>query len=116
MALCIKCGHKKLGTWTPCRRCGFSPDGEEDRAKSILLSDHNLTADQLGVIGKKIEAGEPITFNEDSLREFATSIPVAEPKYIFGVRATSWAALGIAIPVGIIFGSCNVAVFHFFHL
>jgi hypothetical protein len=47
VAVCVKCGARKHGAWTPCRACGHSPFGEDEVAWSLILSDHRLSADQL---------------------------------------------------------------------
>lgn len=47
VAICVKCGARKHGTWTPCQACGHTPFGEEEVAWSLILSDHNLSAGQL---------------------------------------------------------------------
>ncbi len=54
VAICVKCGTTKHGSWTPCRACGHSPFGEDELAWSIILSDHHLSAEQLEGVSQLI--------------------------------------------------------------
>jgi hypothetical protein len=116
LAVCIKCGNKKLGALTPCRQCGFVPEAAEDQAKSIFLSDHNLSSEKLSDASVRIGRGESVGYDDAALSNLAKQIPMTEPKYILGVRRTSWIALGIAIIIGVLFGSCLVGVFQLLRL
>lgn len=74
LAICLERGRKKRGALTLCVECGFTPSTEAEQAKSILLSDHNMTADQLAANGAMIRAGEVFRFNDDSVDEMAALI------------------------------------------
>ena len=67
LAVCLECGHEKPGALTSCAECGFAPSTEVEQAKSMLLSDHNMTADQLAASGAMIRAGEVCRFDDDSV-------------------------------------------------
>lgn len=45
-AVCIKCGHAKLGALMRCRRYGSAPT-QPDEPRSVLLSDHDLPREKL---------------------------------------------------------------------
>ena len=109
-AVCIKCGHQKLGALTPCLQCRFSPEEAEDQAKSILLSDHHLEPAQLEELSKRIQRGEPLSFDGASLRELKYDLPVGDSRYVLGVRLSSWIALGIAIFLGLVLGGCLIGI------
>lgn len=51
IAVCTNCGELKLGAWCPCPKC--ESDGL-DADISLLLSDHNLTENELRRIGTAI--------------------------------------------------------------
>lgn len=69
-AVCLQCGARKFGAWTPCPKCQSTPFSKLDRAKSILLSDHYLSNSDLGKKGRQIEKGETIEFPDDELAKF----------------------------------------------
>ena len=111
LAICIKCGNKKLGALTPCGQCGFIPADADAQAKSILLSDHNLSSDKLSEASDCVRRGEPVVYDDAALRDFAKRIRVTEPTRILGVRRSSWIALAVAVAFGVLFGSCLVGGF-----
>jgi hypothetical protein len=55
-ALCVKCGAEKFGSFTPCSKCGFFPETEDDFVYSLVLSDHYFSLNTLSEIGKHIAA------------------------------------------------------------
>jgi hypothetical protein len=112
LAICIKCGNKKLGALTPCHRCEFVPEDSEDQAKSTLLSDHNLSSEELSDASDRIGRGEPFVYDDAAVSDFAKQIHMTEPRHMLGVRTSSWIALGIAVVIGVLMGSCFVGVFH----
>lgn len=46
-AICIKCGAGKFGALSACPDCHYEPVLTEDRARSMLLSDHHYPYPQL---------------------------------------------------------------------
>ncbi len=70
-AVCIKCGAMKVGAFTLCPKCKFTPESGADQARSILLSDHNMDRAALEQVGEKIAAGVPLTFNEAAIAQMA---------------------------------------------
>ena len=112
LAVCINCGHTKLGALTPCRRCGFAPKDGLEQAKSVLLSDRKLSPDELRSVSERIGRGEPVVYDEAAVKGWADMIPAEEPTYVLGVRRSSWVALGVAVVLGTLLGSCFVGLFH----
>ena len=74
VAVCIRCGARKKGALSTCDWCGFDPQTSEDQAKAILLSDRNMTPEQLEVVSQKIEADERPEFDEAACDELAEYI------------------------------------------
>ena len=97
LAICLECGCKKQGALTLCAECGFTPSTEAEQAKSMLLSDHNMTADQLAANGAMIKAGEGLRFDEDSVGEMAALIRDNPDllKMPVGCRIFVWAPFAI---------------------
>lgn len=60
IAVCVKCGKRKFGAFSPCDECGFEPKSSTEEAKSILLSDHHQTLASLDVISETIRYGRPV--------------------------------------------------------
>jgi len=100
-AICIKCGNGKVGAFTPCLRCGFSPKSSSDQARSILLSDHNVDKSELDAAGKKLSAGEPIEFDEAGIAKMAAELEqmAMTPPAGFGRGCAifMWLLIGIAV-------------------
>ena len=91
LAICIRCGHEKLGALTPCPSCNFLPESSEDRAKSITLSDHNCDAEALRQISDRIRSGEPFQFDNDAIAQMAVElIALDDLKMPLGCRAAIW--------------------------
>lgn len=74
VAICIACGEQKFGAWTPCRTCGFQPENPVDKAKSLTLTEHHHTPEQLDELGRMIRAGGRPHFDCITLRREADSI------------------------------------------
>jgi hypothetical protein len=73
-ALCLKCGAFKIGAFTPCHECGFSPKTVEDKAKGMIMTDWHFNSEQLEEYSSRIKAGETLTFGEETLARFVTYI------------------------------------------
>ena len=78
VALCTRCGAKKFGAFSSCEECRFTPTSSEERAKSVLLSDHHHTHAELDHLRDAIKAGKTIGFNPDSLSEYASTLELLE--------------------------------------
>ncbi len=71
-AICIKCGAMKVGAFTPCPKCRFTPESPQDQARSILLSDRNLDASTLEEKAQRIHRGETLNFDESAVAQMAS--------------------------------------------
>jgi hypothetical protein len=62
IAVCAKCGTKKIGALTPCPACAFTPGqdaGNDDDLYAMILSDHYFSAEQLDAFSDGMLAGAP---------------------------------------------------------
>ena len=66
MAICIKCGSRKIGAWTPCEVCGFRGVDLEDLAKAMYLTDHFHEPESLQSAARQIQDGT-FSFDEQQL-------------------------------------------------
>ena len=94
VAICVKCGARKHGTWTPCRACGHSPFGEDEVAWSVILSDHRLSDDQLQEASQYVAAtGQMPGIDPDVLNSEIASVRA---------KARSLAKMGLLVaPEGV---------------
>lgn len=91
LAICIRCGHEKLGALTPCASCSFLPESPEDHAKSITLSDHNYDAAELRQIADRIRLGDPVDFDKDAIAQMAAELEALGDQEIpMGCRIAVW--------------------------
>lgn len=74
VAICIKCGNTKHGALTNCRKRGFTPHENKDKAKSMIVTDHILSRSELEQIGRRIQAGLPVDFPEDAVNNYVKLI------------------------------------------
>jgi hypothetical protein len=67
-AVCLRCGAFKLGAFTPCVKCGYTPDDDESLTKHLLVTDHFHSREELEAIAARVKAGEVIEFDPQTLR------------------------------------------------
>jgi len=79
VAVCIRCGARKIGAFTSCPGCGFAPVEGGDQAKSLILSDHHLPEDQLDEIAARIQGGLPVTYPEDTVQQLTEELEAMPP-------------------------------------
>jgi hypothetical protein len=94
----------KFGAWVPCHKCGYSPESNEERARAILLSDHNLTGEQLEEVSEKIGLGIVPTFDEAAIAQMASEfeeISKHPPPGARGCLIMKCILIGIPIALGI---------------
>lgn len=60
VAVCIKCGAFKWGAFNPCETCGAKPNGPDEMALSMAISDHHFDKPSLERIAAEIRAGRPV--------------------------------------------------------
>ena len=104
LAICLKCGAEKIGALVRCRSCGFEPHEEEDRAKSILLSDHNLAKDELAGASERIRNGEELQFDEAAIQSLAEVAREVQQDRFLGIQKVAWFVWGIVIILGVLLG------------
>lgn len=111
VAICTNCGARKVGALTACHQCGFDPETAEDQAKALMLSDHNMTPEQLEMISQKIRAGEPPQFDEAACTTLAEDIR-QHPELMrmpLGCVVIPWVLIALVVLLGI-----AVVVLYFF--
>ena len=62
LAVCAKCGAKKIGALTWCPACKFEPGDDSDNDDdlySMILSDHYFSAQRLEEFSEGMQAGGP---------------------------------------------------------
>jgi hypothetical protein len=69
-AVCLGCGQLKHGSLNPCSECGHSPGTDEEKAKSVILSDHHFSLHELKVLAGKIKNGETVEYSEDLMEAY----------------------------------------------
>src|SRR5437867_5517469 len=84
MAVCIKCGARKIGAWTPCHICGFRLEQIEDMARAAALSDHLQSPEGLRAAAREIKAGT-YAFEEEQVAVIMKDLE-ADPKLVERVR------------------------------
>jgi hypothetical protein len=69
-AVCIKCRARRHGALTLCPSCGFDSTESIDKAKSMILTDHILSHDDLERIGERIRTGLPVGYPEEAVDQY----------------------------------------------
>ncbi len=69
VAVCLNCGAFKHGAWTPCLKCGCTPNDDESYTRHMLVTDHFLSKEQLEEVAARVKAGEPVEFPPEVLRQ-----------------------------------------------
>ena len=67
VAVCLKCGSFKFGSFNPCEKCGALPDTEDDYALSFIYSSHFFPHEELEDIGRQIASGKKAVLKPDML-------------------------------------------------
>ena len=73
VAVCLRCGAFKHGAFSPCRSCGYKPDDDESLTKHLLVTDHFHSRETLQAIAARVKAGEPVTFDPETLKRLWVS-------------------------------------------
>jgi hypothetical protein len=102
VAVCLKCGELKRGAWTPCRKCGYTPDDDESYTKHLLVTDHFLSRAQLKDVAGRIKAGESVEFPQEVLQQAWVSKADVE-RANRGCTVGCLVLLGIVIAVAVIY-------------
>ena len=67
VAVCLECGTVKTGAWSVCPTCGYQPQGEEELARSLLVSDNCIARETLEAMAERRRMGEPWNFDPELL-------------------------------------------------
>lgn len=75
-SICTKCGIRKNRPTDRCVECGFVPQTDEEKAKSLILSTAyeirgeylGKSIDELEAISTAIQAGRPYGFDPDEVK------------------------------------------------
>ena len=73
-AICIFCGYRKFGAFSVCDNCATEPTDEEQLAKSMLLTDHFYSLEELDEIGEHISAGGTCEYVPNLVEGFVKTI------------------------------------------
>jgi hypothetical protein len=65
VAICLECGILKTGAWSACPNCGYQPRGEEQLARSLLVSDNWIGRETLEAMAERRRQGEPWNFDPE---------------------------------------------------
>jgi hypothetical protein len=74
VAVCIRCGRMKVGAFTPCLGCRFTPERPDDLAKSVLLSDQVSDRAALETASERLKAGGAVEFDPRAVAEWTAAI------------------------------------------
>jgi hypothetical protein len=86
-AICIRCGVGKAGTFTPCAACAYDPTTDPDRrnqARALWLSDLHQKPDALQALGKKLQAGGPMAWDERVLDTLVVQLQTQQNALLVG--------------------------------
>ena len=64
-AICIYCGTLKFGAFVPCPECDRIPTERGHVIRSLALTDHHFTHDQLADFGTQIENGNELEIDPE---------------------------------------------------
>lgn len=94
----------KHGTWTPCRKCGYTPANLEDKAKHLMTSDHYFSKADLEGISARVQSGQPLHFDPKQVEEYVATLKTTktDAKRI-GLFVFGFFAVIIAVIVGAIY-------------
>ena len=83
-AVCFHCGDMKWGAFSGCEKCGSEPRSDDELMLSLMLTDHNLSADQLAYFGRSIKAGQRPLIPESERVKMRPALE--EAKRLIGVK------------------------------
>jgi hypothetical protein len=105
LAICLQCGHEKLGAFTPCPACGYDPSGDNlAEAKALLLSDHHATADELRAASAMIKEGKEVPFSRSVIDRIVAELAKAprSAKMPIGCAILMWSPIGFVLLLGLL--------------
>src|SRR5262245_17248867 len=79
VAVCLECGRMKAGAWTSCPHCNYQPHGEEELAKSLMVSDQLVPSDILTEFAARRQLGEQFNFEPELVEQFKQRVVALIP-------------------------------------
>jgi hypothetical protein len=83
-AVCFHCGETKWGSFNACENCGSKPKSDDDLMLSLMLTEHNLSADEFVRFARSIKAGRPPVIPESERVKLRPAIEQA--KVMMGIK------------------------------
>ncbi|HZI13600.1 MAG TPA: hypothetical protein VE153_24680 [Myxococcus sp.] len=107
LAVCVRCGKSKMGAFIPCAGCGLDPAAHgtdrELQARSLLLTDRFFPAGELEALGRKLRAGEPVSFDASLIAQLVEELKTQKLPIVSkpspGWSVIVWSVVG-AVVVG----------------
>lgn len=87
-----------------CRSCGYEPKEEEEKAKSVLLSDHYLSSEDLADVSERIKSGQGVTFDEDSVQKLVEGVRLVEQEGLLGGQNATCFTYVVVVVLGVLLG------------
>ena len=112
-AVCVQCGSRKEGAFTPCTACGLDPAGHRAlQAKSVLLSHPHSSDRELAEASRRLAAKEPVAYDPERLAYIEQGLRTQQTPLLApvkgGVVPIVW------VPVAIAVGVLAVVLYAFF--
>ncbi len=79
VAVCLECGTLKTGAWSACPNCGYQPEGEEQLARSLIVSDNCVAREALESMAERRRQGEPWSFDPQLVEVFKERLAALIP-------------------------------------
>jgi len=108
ITVCLQCGEFKRGAFTPCPKCGYTPEDDESLTKHLLVSDHYHNRATLEAISQRVKSGEEVEFDPESLRVAWVSKAQLDTQLKYIGRGCM---LVFAVILALIIGAIGVFVF-----
>jgi pantothenate kinase len=104
-AVCVRCGKSKVGAFTPCAGCGLDPAAHgtdrELQARSLLLTDRYYSAGELEALGRKLRAGEPVSYDAAQLAQLVEELKTQKLPIVSksspGCSVIAWSVVGAVL-------------------
>jgi hypothetical protein len=101
--VCLNCGARKIGAFTPCHSCGYQPSTDEDFTRHLLATDHHRSKDELDTIAEAVRHGEPVEFPQTELDTYwVTSAEVADGERQAMMLSMGCGLLLLTIVIGVV--------------
>ncbi|MFK7958939.1 MAG: hypothetical protein AB8G96_00300 [Phycisphaerales bacterium] len=95
MAICIECGADKVGALVPCRTCSFDPASNDEKARSMVASDHCLGGKERLALQDRIRRGVPVGWPEDVVAGYVASLEAAPRR--------RWTIVAVVVAIVLLF-------------